>query len=142
MAGTFRVEIVTPYRVFFTGTAESVVFRSVDGDFELLADHEPVVAPVEIAPIRILTDGTWKTAAVTEGFIEMEGNMLTMLVGAALWPEEIDVERVERALKRAKDRLQGSPVDWEKARSTKAVKRANVRLAVAALARGESGIRG
>jgi F-type H+-transporting ATPase subunit epsilon len=134
MAKTFKVEIITPYRVFLSEMAESVVVTSVDGEIEILADHEPTVTPIAIGAAKILVSGSRKTAYFSDGFLEMEDNKLTILVGAAEWPEEIDVERAERALKRATERLEDKTFVWETTRATLAQKRAQTRLRIASLA--------
>ncbi len=134
MAKTFKVEIITPYRVFLSDTAESVIVTSVDGEMEFLADHEPVVTPIAIGQARLLVSGTRKTAYFSDGFLEMEDNKLTILVGAAEWPEEIDVERAGRALARAARRLADRTFAWESTRASLALKRAETRIRIAGLA--------
>ena len=135
MAKSFTVEIITPYRVFYSGQCESVVITSIDGELEILSDHEPIVTPIAIGLARIKADGAWKTASFSDGFLEMEENHLTILVGAAEWPEEIDVERAERSLKRATERLSDKSMPWETKRATLALQRAQTRLKIAALAK-------
>ena len=135
MAKTFKVEIITPYRVFFSETTESVIVTSVDGEIEFLADHEPVVTPIAIGPARLLVSGTRKTAFLSDGFLEMENNKLTILDGAAEWPEEIDVERAGRALARTIKRLSDRTFAWESTRASLAEKRAETRLRIAGLAK-------
>ena len=131
MAETFKLEIVTPYRMFYAGPAEMIVVDSVDGELGIMADHEPIVTPVAIGIAKIKIDGAWKQAAFSDGFLEMEANKLTVLVGAAEWPEEIDVARAERSLKRAADRLGDTKMPWETNRATLAKTRAENRLKVA-----------
>jgi F-type H+-transporting ATPase subunit epsilon len=137
MTKTFTVEIITPYRVFYSGQAESVIVTSIDGELELLAEHEPVVTPIAIGSVRIKTEGAWKTASFSDGFLEMEKNHLNVLVGAAEWPEEIDVERAERSLKRATERLEDKTMPWETKRATLALHRAQSRLRIAMLSKKE-----
>lgn len=123
--------------MFYSGHAESVIVTSVDGELELLSDHEAIVTPITIGSVRIKAEGAWKTASFSDGFLEMEGNNLTVLVGAAEWPEEIDVERAERSLKRATERLEDKTMPWETKRATLALQRAQSRLRIATLAKKE-----
>lgn len=134
MAETFKLEIVTPYRMFYAGPAELIIVKSVDGELGIMADHEPIVTPVAIGLAKIKIDGVWKQAAFSDGFLEMEANKLTVLVGAAEWPEEIDVARAGRSLKRATDRLADTTMPWETNRATLAKIRAENRLKLAELA--------
>jgi F-type H+-transporting ATPase subunit epsilon len=132
MESTFKLEIITPYRIFYSGPAEMLIINSVDGELGILANHEPIVAPVSIGPGKVKIRGVWKSAAVSDGFLEVEGNRVTVLVGAAEWPEEIDIPRAERSLKRASERLKDKSMPWEIRRADLAFRRANTRLQIAA----------
>lgn len=131
MDATFRLEIVTPYRLFFEGSTEMLVVDSVDGELGVMANHEPVVTPVVIGPVRLKIDGVWKYAALADGFLEMEGNKATLVVGSAEWPEEIDVVRAERSLARATERLTDNNMPWEFQRASRAAQRAKTRIEIA-----------
>ncbi len=131
MEQTFKLEIITPYRVFFTGTSVKLIVTSIDGDLEILAHHENVVATVSIGLVKIQQDTVWKTASVSDGFLEVQGNKVTVLVGAAEWPEEIDVERAERSLVRASERLKKPLLPVEIQRAEKAAQRAKIRMKIA-----------
>ncbi len=137
MERTFKLEIITPYRIFYSGSAEMLVVNTTDGELGILCDHEPCVASVNIGAARIRIDGATKTAAFSEGFLEMEGNRVTVLVGAAEWPEEIDVARAGRALSRANERIKEHSMPLITRRSEVAARRAKTRLKIAALAQKE-----
>lgn len=128
MEPTFKLEIITPYRVFYQALADMLLIHTADGEFGILANHEPTVASVAIGEVKIRLDGVWKNAFVSDGFLEIEGNRVTVLVGAAEWPEEIDVSRAQRSLYRANERLKANPLPMEVHRSSQAVKRAKTRL--------------
>lgn len=133
MERTFKLEIITPYRVFYSGSAEMLVLHTTDGELGILPDHEPCVASVNIGSARIRIEGATKVAALSEGFLEMEGNRVTVLVGAAEWPEEIDVARAERALARANERIREHLLPLITKRSEVAARRAKTRLKIASL---------
>lgn len=131
MEKNFKLEIITPYRVFYSGPAGMIVVNTDDGELGILASHEPIVASVVIGPVKIEIDGEWKSAAMSEGFLEVENSRVTVLVGAAEWAEEIDVARAESSLKRATERLADTKMPWVTGRAEKALKRAQTRLKVA-----------
>ncbi len=133
MERTFKLEIITPYRIFYSGPAEMLVLNTSDGELGILSDHEPCVASVSIGAARIKIEGSWKVAALSEGFLEMEGNRVTVLVGAAEWPEEINVSRAERALSRADERIKENTIPLITKRSEVAARRAKTRLKIASL---------
>jgi F-type H+-transporting ATPase subunit epsilon len=130
----FNCEILTPYRRFYDGKAESVTFVTHDGQIEILAGHESLVAPVRIGQLRLVVDGTIKRAAITEGFARVKAGKIDLFVDAAEWPEEIDRERAEKALGRAAKRLANETLAWRVEASKRAAARAHNRIAVS---RGE-----
>lgn len=128
----FSCEILTPYRRFFTGKAESITFVTHDGQMEILSSHESIVAPVRIGQLKVVCQGETRRAAVTEGFARVKGGKVDLFVEAAEWPEEIDRERAEAALGRATKRLSTETLPWKLEASRRAAARAQNRLAVAA----------
>ena len=47
----------------------------------------------------------WRTAAVSEGMVKVEGNDILVLVDSAEYPEEIDAKRAQRAADEAKEAI-------------------------------------
>lgn len=132
MVSTFKVEIVTPERKFFEGEAENIIARSVNGDFGILKGHAPFVAPLGIGELRIKTGQEEKVAAVGEGYVEVQPHKTTIIADTALWPEEIDVARAEKAKERAEQRLhKDKKNDIDILRAEIALKKALTRLSVA-----------
>ena len=130
----FNCEILTPYRRFYAGKAESVTFVTHDGQIEILAGHESLVAPVRIGQLRLVQGGKVRRAAITEGFARVKAGKIDLFVDAAEWPEEIDLERAESALGRATKRLATETLAWRIESSRRAAARAHNRIAVS---RGE-----
>jgi F-type H+-transporting ATPase subunit epsilon len=127
----FACEILTPYRRFYSGKAESVTFVTHDGQIEILAGHETLVAPVRIGQLRLIQGGRVRKAAITEGFARVKEGRIDLFVDAAEWPEEIDRERAEQALGRATKRLATETLAWRIDASRRAAARAQNRIAVA-----------
>jgi F-type H+-transporting ATPase subunit epsilon len=127
----FACEILTPYRRFYSGKAESITFVTYDGQIEILASHESLVAPVQIGQLKLVSGGKVRKAAITEGFARVKGDKVDLYVGAAEWPEEIDRERAEAALGRATKRIATETMPWRIEASRRAAARANNRIAVA-----------
>jgi F-type H+-transporting ATPase subunit epsilon len=127
----FTCEILTPYRRFYSGKAESLTFVTHDGQIEILAGHESLVAPVRIGQLRLVQGGKVRRASVTEGFARVKEGRVDLFIDAAEWPEEIDRERAELALGRAVKRLAGETLPWRIEASRRAAARAQNRIAVA-----------
>lgn len=128
MGKTFQLEILTPERPFFNGPVESLVLPAMDGEFGVLADHEPVVTAIEPGEARFKADGVWHYAVVTQGFAEITPDSTVVLVATAERPEEIDEARARRAKERAEERLRQHESKREYFQSKAALARATARL--------------
>jgi len=106
MASKYMLKIVTPDKNFFEGEVEMVILRTLVGDIGIMNDHEPTVAPISIGEIRIKIDNEVKVATCSTGFVNIDEKKVTIVIDAAEWVEEIDVDRAKEAAKRAKQRLE------------------------------------
>lgn len=124
-----EVAVVSAERSLWTGTAKSVVAKTPEGDIGILPGHEPVLALLVEAPLRIEeADGTKLVVAVHGGFFSVDSNKVNVIAEAAELAEDIDVERAQAALTRAQ--AQGADGDFS------ALKRAETRIQVAGVAKG------
>ncbi|KNY28507.1 F0F1 ATP synthase subunit epsilon [Pseudobacteroides cellulosolvens] len=130
MASMFKLEIATPDRKFFSGEVEMVVLKTPEGEMGVLKDHAPTVVAIAIGPIRILQNGEWLEAFLSEGFMEITKEKTVILCDTAEWPNEIDVNRAKAAKDRAEERLQRQLSQMEYIRSRTALARAMARLKV------------
>ncbi|WP_018132962.1 F0F1 ATP synthase subunit epsilon [Effusibacillus pohliae] len=130
---TVPVEIVTPERKVFSGDAQMVIARGGAGDLGVLPGHTPLATTLKISAVRIkLPDGSEQLIAVSGGFMEVKPDKVTILAEAAELPEDIDVDRAERARQRAEQRLAASGAEnFEYRRAELALQRAVNRLQVA-----------
>lgn len=127
---TFYLVIKTPEKKFFTDVAEEVILETIGGQIGVLPGHEPMVTAVAIGPIKIKQNGEWQEAALSEGFMEVNQEMVVIMVDTAEWPDEIDANRARRAEERAQERLQGKLSHLEYVQSKAALQRAISRLEV------------
>jgi len=125
------VEVVTPERVVYSGQAEMVIARGVQGDLGILPNHMPLVSPLKTAPVRIKTEGEKEVKmAVSGGFMEVRGDKVTILAETAELPGDIDVERAKAAKERAEKRLAEKYAELDVQRAERALQRAMARLDV------------
>ncbi|OGO81177.1 MAG: ATP synthase F1 subunit epsilon [Clostridiales bacterium GWC2_40_7] len=127
---TFYIEIITPVRTFYTGDVEMIIIKTPEGEMGVLKDHTPMIVAVAIGPIRILKDGEWLEAVLSEGFMEIMKNKTVILADTAEWPNEIDINRARAAEERARERLQSQLSRVEYMQSQAALQRALSRLKV------------
>lgn len=125
------VEVVTPERVVYSGQAEMVIARGVQGDLGILPNHMPMVTPLKTAPVQIKVEGDQTMRmAVSGGFMEVRGDKVTILAETAELPGDIDVERAKAAKERAEKRLAEKYPEIDFERAERALQRALARLDV------------
>ena len=83
-ASGLRVSLVSADAEVWTGEANLVVAKTVEGEIGIMAGHEPVLAILAEGQVRITqADGTKVLANAQDGFLSMEGNQLTIVAGNA-----------------------------------------------------------
>ncbi|MEX2983668.1 F0F1 ATP synthase subunit epsilon [Streptomyces sp. C36] len=102
MAAELHVELVAADRSVWSGEATLVIARTTSGDIGVMPGHQPLLGVLESGPVTIKTADGNVVAAVHGGFISFADDKLSVLAEIAELADEIDVERAERALERAK----------------------------------------
>ena len=128
----FKLEIVTPERVFYSDEVDAVSMTTLTGRIQILAHHISYATGIVPSSVKIRQKDTVKYAAVGGGFVEVTKNKVVILADSAEWPEEIDKNRAEEALQRAKERLglKSNKSDIDKKRAQIALMRALSRIKV------------
>lgn len=131
MAKTLRVDIVSPAGSVFRGEATGVRAPGVEGSFEVLFNHAPMIAAFEVGPLFVTTSSGDKVVFATSGgFLEVLDNKVTVLAETAEPGSEIDVERAREAEERAIEALKNVSPE-ERAKYEAARQRARNRLRIA-----------
>ena len=128
----FRLEIIAPDRVFYSDDVDMVEYNTSEGEVGIYANHIPmtqIIAPGEL--ILTESESSKKHAALHTGFVEVEGDKVTILTEAVEWPEDIDIKRAEEAKIRAERRLTSTSGEADVLRAELALKRALLRLSMA-----------
>lgn len=118
MAGALQVRIITPERIAYDGAAESVVATAYDGEFGILPGHAPMMVVLGIGEFRLRSAGKIEWFAIGEGFLHVEGDVVTVLTPFAEAAREIDVDEARRLELTAAENplLQGSILGDEQRR--------------------------
>ena len=124
----FKVEIITPDRVFFTGESDFIEFSAQAGDLGVYTNHIPMTTVLAPGLVTIHNGDEKKVAAVHAGFAEILGDKVTLLAELAEWPDEIDEKRAEAAKERAEQRLASHSGDVDVKRAEFALKKALIRI--------------
>ena len=104
-ASGFRIEVVSPERVVFSGETTQIITRTIGGgEIAFLPGHTSFLGALTENHTRVwLSDGTIMNLAIHGGFVEVSDNVVTLLSDGAELGSEIDIERARRALERAEE---------------------------------------
>lgn len=128
----FKVEIITPDRIFHTGEATMIEFNTAAGEIGVYKKHIPLTTVLAPGVVTIHNDGEDNIiAAVHSGFAEILPDKVTLLAEIAEWPDEIDKNRAEAARQRAEERLANKTEAIDVKRAEFALRKALVRLDIA-----------
>ena len=126
----FNLEIVTPDGAMYNGPTESVLVRTEEGDVQILAGHVSYMASLGTGRAKVRVGGEDKTAAVSGGFIAVNGNDVRLVAVTFEWSDNIDLERAKSAKARAEEEIKRAEdkksLDLAKARLMRALTRIDV----------------
>jgi len=79
-----NLEILTPEKKLFSDEVYGVQLPGVNGSFELLNKHAPLISALKTGRIKVLNDKTHTTFfEIRSGFVEVLNNRVTVLVEGA-----------------------------------------------------------
>ena len=124
-----NIEIVTPDGIAYTGALTSCTAPGVDGQFQILSGHAPLLANLQIGEIKVQNNDGTRILATSGGFLEVKDNNISIIVESAEFADNIDIARAKEAEKRARRRLKEKE-DVDPIRADLALLRALNRLKV------------
>ena len=130
---TFRLEIISPDRIFYTNDVLMVEYNTVEGEVGVYAEHIPMTQIIAPGRLIITEENGQRAAALLSGFVEITPDKVTILAEAVEWPQNIDIARAERARDRAQQILSAEEDEQTLLLAEAALKRALVRLAIAGM---------
>ena len=78
------LEILTPEKKIFSGDVYGVQLPGIDGSFEVLEKHAPLVSALKSGKLKILKDKTSTISyQIQSGFVEVLNNVTSVLVEGA-----------------------------------------------------------
>ncbi|HEX4898822.1 MAG TPA: F0F1 ATP synthase subunit epsilon [Candidatus Limnocylindrales bacterium] len=101
------LEIVTPERLAYSDTVDSVQLPGVEGELGVLPHHTPLVSMLGLGELRIRKDGEVETFAIAGGFLQVRPDKVVVMAEMADMAAEIDLEKAEEARKEAERALEG-----------------------------------
>ena len=131
MSKFFRLQVISPDRIFYDGDVEMVELTTSEGEMGVLKGHIPLTAILVPGVLKIKEDGQEKTAALHDGFVEIFQDHMTILAESCEWPEEIDLHRAEESKARAEKRLSSGDANINIARAELSLRKALIRIQIA-----------
>jgi len=122
-----QLEIVTPEARLLSMQVDSLRAPGVDGSFGVMPGHTPYVAALQPGELAYVAGGREHLYFVGGGFAEVSGDKVIVLAESAEFVENIDVDRAQRALAEAQERLRALREEEE----AHAIERARVQRATA-----------
>ena len=102
---TVHVELLLPDRSLWSGEAGLVIAKTLDGDIGVMAGHSPVfgiLSPGSVVRIRDVpgddSPGDAVRAAITDGFLSVTDNRVSILASSGVLADEVDVSAVNADL--------------------------------------------
>lgn len=138
MSKEISLAVVTPSRVLFEGIVSDVKIPALDGYMGFLPEHAPLVSPLGVGVIHCTAaDNKRLYFSVSGGYFEIHENRMVVLADVAEEGLDIDLERAEKARKRALNRLNDSEAGkWDTERASVALARALTRIETVSLISG------
>ncbi len=129
MAG-LEVHLVTPEREVWSGEADFVTARGVDGDLGVLPGHAPLLAALAVGPVFIDAGGSRTAVVVDGGFLHVahddDVTRVDILAEHAVTSQELGGDDAESRDRRAEELRAEDRVDEAREERAKAAARRRV----------------
>lgn len=125
------LKLITPERTIFEGEIQELIVPTVNGEIAILPHHMNLVTQITDGEITIKANGKNQHVAVTQGFLEIQNNTVSLLADFAVRSDEINMKEVLEAQKRAEEMLKTKRDDATERDVEAVMKRALVQIKVA-----------
>ena len=107
MSETIQVDIVTPEKkIFSEKNVLSANVPGIEGDLEILSNHIPIITFLKPGRINIEAEGSEKSFFISDGVLEFNSNVLTILVSEIFDTMAIDSTTLDYLKNKSKEKSQ------------------------------------
>ena len=107
MSEIIQVDIVTPEKkIFSENNVLSVNVPGIEGDLEILNNHIPIITFLKPGRINIEAEGSKKSFFISDGVLEFNSNVLTILVSEIFDTMAIDSTTLDYLRNKSKEKSQ------------------------------------
>jgi F-type H+-transporting ATPase subunit epsilon len=75
-----KLDIISPEKTLYSGTAESVMLPGLKGAFTILERHAPIISGLNEGTLTYRSEGKDVSLPVNGGFVEARNNIVTVCV--------------------------------------------------------------
>ena len=95
--GRFKLDFVTPERLLYSAEVEQIIVPGSEGEFTILSEHSPIISSLKPGFIKIYEELSNEPIIyfVTDGFIDMASNQLTILAQSATEKGRLTAKKLE-----------------------------------------------
>src|SRR6188472_2275281 len=126
------LEIVTPERLAYSDTVDSVQLPGSEGELGVLPHHAPLISMLGVGELRIKKAGQEESFAIVGGFVQVRPDRVVVMAETADLASDIDLEKAQEARREAERALEGAATDEVNLASARAqLQQALLRIRVA-----------
>jgi len=130
MAMTLHCDIVSAEAQIYSGLVELLVATGVEGEFGVCYGHAALLTRLIPGPIRIVEQGgAEQIYYVSGGFVEVQGDVVTVLADTAVRADDLDEAAAELARKDAEETLANQQGEIDYGRASAQLAEATAQLA-------------
>ena len=117
MADTLKLEIITPESVIYSEQVDMVTLPGSEGEAGIYPNHIPLMTKVKAGELIAKKGSTEEILVVGEGFAEVTGDHVAILIANAANSADIDEAIAEEARRKAEARLAEGDISEEEAKA-------------------------
>ena len=111
MAEKINLEIVAPSAILVSEEVDQISAVGTLGEFGVLPGHCQMLTSLKVGEVKFSKSGSVTSLFCSGGYAEIGPEKVTILAEAAELVADIDVDRANRALKKAQDDLNAISTD-------------------------------
>mgnify|MGYP002637948986 CR=1 FL=1 len=127
MAGISCV-VVTPEATVLEESADFVVLPLFDGEMGIAGSHSPMIGRLGYGELRLKSGSSVQRFYVDGGFVEVVGNVVTVLTNQAIPAGEVDTDQSREQLSDAQKLPATTPEQYDIRERRVAQSRAKIRI--------------
>jgi F-type H+-transporting ATPase subunit epsilon len=101
LSDTFKVEVISPEKLIFSGEIESASIPGSDGYFGVLKNHSAMVSELGIGIMELKSSSKTVKLVIDAGFAEIKSNTVKILTNGGDLRENLNLDKAKKELEEA-----------------------------------------